>query len=282
MVSAMPLKRRQLLQSAGALALGACVRTSSKTTDTRPLTQVVPAAPHKDGAGVKLNKLLGGRALPLLDPFLMLDGFHSSDPRDFIAGFPNHPHRGFETVTIMLDGVMEHKDSVGNHGRISGGGLQWMTAGSGIIHAEMPQTLTPGGALWGFQLWVNLPAKDKWQKPRYQDMPDSSVPTVTIDDASVRVVRAIRPTVVVGGGEKKQRRLVDEGAVGVGERGVIGDFFEPVGQTPRVELVLQLAMTAVIRIVTHEAPVKGWHGRSDDAYRSGPAAGKGHSKWGLE
>src|SRR5688572_18341495 len=123
----MTLSRRELLV-VGAIA---AVHTSCKSLagDTRTIKQLVTGAAHKDGAGVKLRKLLGGRALPLLDPFLMLDEFRSDDPRDFIAGFPNHPHRGFETVTIMVDGFIEHKDSVGNQGTISGGGIQWMTAG---------------------------------------------------------------------------------------------------------------------------------------------------------
>jgi quercetin 2,3-dioxygenase len=188
----MTLTRRSVLQTAlhasALVAASACVQTPSRTKTTRAITQLVRGTPHRDGAGVSLTKLLGGRALPMLDPFLMLDGFHSREPRDFIAGFPDHPHRGFETVTIMLDGVIEHRDSVGNHGRIEGGGLQWMTAGRGIVHAEMPNVLEPGGDMWGFQLWINLPAREKWKAPRYQDTAGHLVPKLALDDGEARVL----------------------------------------------------------------------------------------------
>ena len=151
------------------------------------MTQVVTATGHTDGAGVKLRKSLGGRALPMLDPFLMLDELRSDDAADFQAGFPSHPHRGFETVSYLLEGAFEHADSVGNRGRIHDGGAQWMTAGSGIIHSEMP-TASPAGRLWGLQLWINLPARSKWIPPRYQDLEPGAVPTGTLGDASVRVV----------------------------------------------------------------------------------------------
>ncbi len=146
----------------------------------RGVRQVVPAFPTQDGAGVRLLRSLGSRSLPELDPFLMLDEIRSDDPRDWIAGFPMHPHRGFETVTYMLEGAMEHRDSEGNHGVLEAGSVQWMTAGSGIVHSEMP--LRRNGQLWGFQLWINLPADRKMMAPRYQDIPAEDVPIVDLLD----------------------------------------------------------------------------------------------------
>ena len=122
----------------------------------------------------------------MLDPFLMLDEFMTDKPEDYLAGFPDHPHRGFETVTYMIHGAMEHKDSIGNRGRLGPGSVQWMTAGSGIIHSEMPKQ--HDGLMWGFQLWVNLPAKLKMTKPRYQDIAPEKIPEVEVGDARVRVV----------------------------------------------------------------------------------------------
>jgi len=121
-----------------------------------------------------------------LDPFLMLDEFGSDDPDDYIAGFPEHPHRGFETVTYMLDGYMEHRDSVGNHGRLGPGDVQWMTAGRGIVHSEMP--LQEAGLMRGFQLWVNLPARDKMTAPRYQEIASASIPEVREPGVTVKVI----------------------------------------------------------------------------------------------
>src|SRR5207248_2395886 len=129
---------------------------------------------------------LGTQTLSMLDPFLMLDEFFTDKAEDYIAGFPDHPHRGFETVTYMIDGAMEHKDSLGNRGHLGPGSVQWMTAGRGIIHSEMPKQ--ESGRMQGFQLWVNLPAKLKMTKPRYQDIPPASIPEVRVGDALVRVV----------------------------------------------------------------------------------------------
>jgi redox-sensitive bicupin YhaK (pirin superfamily) len=142
--------------------------------------------PATDGAGVKLKRVIGTPALDLIDPFLMLDEFGSDDPASWIAGFPDHPHRGFETVTIMLDGRVRHADSVGNQGVIEAGDVQWMTAGRGIIHSEMPERAE--GRLRGFQLWVNLPGKLKMHPPRYQDVSAARITTVARDGASVRVI----------------------------------------------------------------------------------------------
>ena len=142
--------------------------------------------PTSDGAGVSLTRIIGQPDLPRLDPFLMLDFFGSDNPGEYIAGFPPHPHRGFQTVTYMLAGKMRHKDSVGNEGVIDAGGIQWMNAGRGIIHEEMPEQ--EEGLLQGFQLWVNLPAKEKMSAPNYQDIQPDSVPTVQIQNASVKVL----------------------------------------------------------------------------------------------
>jgi hypothetical protein len=149
---------------------------SETHTDTRSRRLVWTGAgmPATDGAGVKLNRVIGQPALPDLDPFLMLDEFGSDDPKAYIAGFPSHPHRGFETVTYMLAGRMRHKDNAGNEGLLGPGSVQWMTAGRGIVHSEMPEQ--DHGLMQGFQLWVNLPAKDKMTAPRYQDIAASQVP----------------------------------------------------------------------------------------------------------
>lgn len=152
----------------------------------REAARLVTAQPTTDGAGVSLRRSLGSPALSMLDPFLMLDEFHSDRAEDYLAGFPDHPHRGFETVTYMLHGAMEHRDSMGNRGRLGPGSVQWMTAGSGIIHSEMPQQIS--GLMWGFQLWVNLPSRLKMVRPRYQDLAADAIPTTKIGDATVRVV----------------------------------------------------------------------------------------------
>ncbi|MHA1931531.1 MAG: pirin family protein [Promethearchaeota archaeon] len=133
-----------------------------------------------EGAGVRLRRVLGQSDVKVIDPFLLLDDFHSDDPNDYIAGFPDHPHRGIETVTYMLNGYVEHQDSIGNKGIISGGDVQWMTAGSGIIHSEMPAQTD--GLLHGFQLWVNLPKTSKMMKPRYQEFLDKDIPTIEFSE----------------------------------------------------------------------------------------------------
>jgi quercetin 2,3-dioxygenase len=135
-----------------------------------------------DGAGVKLRRVIASSRLDYLDPFLLLDHFGSDNPDDYIAGFPEHPHRGMETVTYVLAGVVNHKDSLGHSGTIGPGDVQWMTAGSGIMHEEMPQLR--GGRLAGFQLWVNLPAKLKMTKPRYQEITAAQIPEVVREDGS--------------------------------------------------------------------------------------------------
>ena len=142
----------------------------------RSITRRIRGIPTSDGAGVKLTRVIGQRALEMLDPFLLLDEFGSDAATDYVAGFPNHPHRGFETVTYMLDGRMRHRDNQGNSGLLESGSVQWMTAGRGIVHSEMPEQ--DHGLMRGFQLWVNLPAADKMTAPRYQDIAPERIPTV--------------------------------------------------------------------------------------------------------
>lgn len=184
-------RRNLLLAGPAALATAACgsadgPTSAASTPEARPVVQVLPAAPTTEGAGVRLGRTIGTRALSLLDPFLLLDEIKSDRPTDYRNGFPEHPHRGFETVTIMIDGAMEHRDIAGNHGRLTSGSVQWMTAGSGIIHSEMPQQ--SDGLLWGFQLWVNLPRRLKMMKPRYQDIAPDRVPEVSTSGAATRVL----------------------------------------------------------------------------------------------
>jgi len=152
----------------------------------RYIAKTVTGVPATDGAGVKLKRVIGTPALDMLDPFLMLDEFGSDDPQSWIAGFPEHPHRGFETVTIMLEGRVKHADSVGNQGLLEAGDVQWMTAGRGIIHSEMPERAE--GRLRGFQLWANLPSKLKMSPPRYQDIPATRIATAQNGGSAVRVI----------------------------------------------------------------------------------------------
>lgn len=152
------------------------------------IKQIVQGMPASDGAGVKLKRVLGQPLLRRLDPFLMLDEFGSDDAQDYIGGFPSHPHRGFQTVTYMLNGKMGHKDSVGNKGEIEDGGLQWMNAGRGIIHEEMPQQTE--GKMRGFQLWVNLPASDKMSAPGYQDIKSELIAETKVGKTSMARVLA--------------------------------------------------------------------------------------------
>ncbi|GAA0854475.1 pirin family protein [Aliiglaciecola litoralis] len=154
--------------------------------NTRTIVKVVSASSTQDGAGVKLKRVIGQSALRHLDPFLMLDEFGADDPNDYLAGFPSHPHRGFQTVTYMLEGKMQHKDSEGNHGVIEKGGIQWMNAGKGIIHEEMPQHSDK--PLHGFQLWVNLPASEKMSPPDYQDIQADQVPVIINANTEVKLL----------------------------------------------------------------------------------------------
>ncbi len=157
---------------------------TTMTGVSRSVRRVVQGMPTSDGAGVKLNRVIGQPQLPDLDPFLMLDEFGTDRAEDYIAGFPDHPHRGFETVTYMLDGRMRHRDNHGHEGVLVPGSVQWMTAGRGLVHSEMPEQ--EQGRMRGFQLWLNLPARDKMTAPRYQEFGPERIPLAT-PAAGVRV-----------------------------------------------------------------------------------------------
>ncbi len=164
--------------------------TDNLKTATRSLFRVVPSVAASDGAGVKLRRSLGSTQMMRHDPFLMLDEFFSDNPDDYLAGFPAHPHRGFETVTYMLDGHMRHEDSNGNTGDLGPGDVQWMTAARGIIHSEMPQQTE--GRMRGFQLWLNLPSAEKMKPAAYQDIPSSKIPVVEIaPGAEAKVIAGV-------------------------------------------------------------------------------------------
>ena len=156
------------------------------TLATRGVARLVRGMPTSDGAGVKLTRVIGQPQLADLDPFLMLDEFGTDNPGDYIAGFPDHPHRGFETVTYMLDGRMRHRDNHGHEGVLVPGSVQWMTAGRGIVHSEMPEQQE--GRMRGFQLWINLPARDKMTAPRYQEFGPQKIPQVELEAARVKVI----------------------------------------------------------------------------------------------
>ncbi|MBT9567349.1 MAG: pirin family protein [Thiobacillus sp.] len=153
---------------------------------TRTIRQRVTAHEVSEGAGVTVHRSIGTPALRNLDPFLMLDHFGSDNPDEYIAGFPEHPHRGFITFTYMLDGHMQHRDSMGNEGELTSGGVQWMKAASGVIHSEMPRQVD--GLMRGFQLWINLPASEKMSDPAYQEFSSASIPEVTLDGGRIRVL----------------------------------------------------------------------------------------------
>ncbi len=152
----------------------------------RAVERVVTGQPTSDGAGVKLTRVLTQPLQRRLDPFLMLDAFGSDDAGDYIAGFPDHPHRGFETVTYMIAGRMRHRDSAGHEGLLESGGVQWMTAGRGVVHSELPEQ--ESGRMEGFQLWLNLPARDKMTAPAYRDIPSAQIPELRLPQATVRVI----------------------------------------------------------------------------------------------
>lgn len=152
----------------------------------RHVSRIVPAVATMEGAGVTVHRTIGTSALRNLDPFLLLDNFSSDDPDDYIAGFPDHPHRGFNTFTYMLDGHMRHRDSMGNSGEVGPGGAQWMKAASGVIHSEMPRR--SAGLLRGFQLWINLPAAEKMSAPAYQELRPEAIPVVEENGARVKIL----------------------------------------------------------------------------------------------
>src|SRR6478609_1484866 len=193
--------RREVLKSgarwlpAAALTLAGCKSAESAThtaeqpkpkRDAREVSLLLDATPTIEGAGVRLRRSLGTRVLSELDPFLLLDEIHSDRLEDYVKGFPTHPHRGFETVTYVIDGYMEHRDSLGQGGQLVAGSAQWMTAGRGIVHSEMPNP--DGRVFWGLQLWVNLPSQQKLIKPRYQNVAPDRIPELSVKGAPVRLI----------------------------------------------------------------------------------------------
>ena len=156
--------------------------------ETRKISKVLTSRPTVEGAGVNLRRVFGNNDAPQFDPFLLLDDFRSNNPVDYVAGFPWHPHRGIETITYVLTGSVEHRDSMGNRGVIGAGDIQWMTAGSGIIHQEMPKGDSEG-RMGGFQLWANLPASQKMMPPRYREVLAEQIPVIT--DESGTTIRII-------------------------------------------------------------------------------------------
>ncbi len=159
--------------------------------DTRRIKSIIKGMPTMEGAGVRLVRIFGYKEMPSFDPFLLLDHFGSDNPDDYLVGFPWHPHRGIETITYMLEGTVEHGDSLGNHGTIEPGDVQWMTAGSGIVHQEMPKGDTRG-RMSGFQLWANLPASHKMTAPRYREINAAAIPHITFDHGvTVKVIAGI-------------------------------------------------------------------------------------------
>jgi len=152
----------------------------------RSVERLVAGTPTSDGDGVKLTRVLTQPLQRRLDPFLMLDAFGSDNPGDYIGGFPDHPHRGFETVTYMIAGRMRHRDSAGNEGLLSNGGVQWMTAGRGVIHSELPEQ--EEGRMEGFQLWLNLPARDKMGPPGYRDIQSETIPEIVVGGVTARLI----------------------------------------------------------------------------------------------
>ena len=152
----------------------------------RTVEKIVKGVKTSDGAGVNLRRLIGSSELNMLDPFLLLDEFGSENPDDYIGGFPPHPHRGFETITYMINGKFRHKDTAGNEGFLTDGSVQWMTAGKGVIHSEMPEQTE--GLIHGFQLWLNLPKKKKMMNPSYHDIPTNDIPKKKISGGIVKII----------------------------------------------------------------------------------------------
>ena len=159
---------------------------TAENTKTRIVQQIVEGIQTIDGDGVNITRIIGSPELNMLDPFLLLDEFGSDDPDDYIAGFPSHPHRGFETITYIINGKWQHKDSTGNEGVLEDGSVQWMTAGRGVIHSEMP--IQTEGLVWGFQLWLNLPKEKKMIKPAYNDIPSDKIPIVNVPGGQVKII----------------------------------------------------------------------------------------------
>ncbi len=218
---------------------------SEPTVRSREVERQVTGQSVSDGAGVKLLRVLTADLQRRLDPFLMLDEFRSDDPDDYLAGFPDHPHRGFETVTYMLAGRMRHRDNAGHEGLLTAGGVQWMTAGRGIVHSELPEQ--ENGLMHGFQLWVNLPARDKLTAPAYRDLPAAAIPGYTAASGA---------TVKVIAGESE---------------GVAGAIQRPATEPVYLDLKLPAGATHAAAIpIDHNAFVYVYHGRAEVGSRGEP------------
>jgi redox-sensitive bicupin YhaK (pirin superfamily) len=204
------------------------------SSEKRKIEEVLTGQAASDGAGVKLKRVFGGGDLSRFDPFLMLDEFGSNDASDYIAGFPSHPHRGFETVTYMLEGHMEHRDHMGNVGQLQPGDVQWMKAGSGVIHSEMPKQ--EEGRMRGFQLWVNLPAAEKMTPAEYSELAAADIPRYRVDGAEVKAIAGrlvLNGEAVAGILEQDKAEGADHGRST--ESGYI-DVFTPAAQTLNIEI----------------------------------------------
>lgn len=202
---------------------------------TRTVQRPIPGRETSDGAGVRLRRSLGQAPSTRLDPFLMLDEFASNDPADYVAGFPPHPHRGFETVTYMLEGHMRHEDHLGSRGELRSGGVQWMSAGRGIVHSEMPQQ--ESGRMHGFQLWINLPAAEKMKPASYRDIPAAQIPTVTLKQGVVaKVIAGTLRAALDGGGDD-------------GDAALVGGVAGPIQGLTTDPLVVDLALPRDARFV---------------------------------
>ncbi|WP_347253360.1 pirin family protein [Leminorella grimontii] len=211
----------------------------------RQIAAVFPAMPTQDGAGVSLKRALGQSDRQRMDPYLMMDVFFSSDPKDYLAGFPSHPHRGFETITYMLEGNMLHEDHAGHRGELKTGGIQWMTAGKGIIHSEMPQQVD--GAMRGFQIWLNLPSAEKMKAPAYQNIEAANLPKVPL--AQGGEITLIAGQLELGG--MRYQSPVQASAT----RPLIADIRLEAGET--VELPISEELNALLFLFEGEAEVEG-------------------------
>lgn len=218
--------------------------SAAGSTAPRHVLRLSTGMPTSDGAGVKLTRLIGTPQQPPVDPFLMLDAFGTERPQDYIAGFPPHPHRGFETVTYMLKGRMRHRDNHGGEGLLVPGSVQWMTAGRGIVHSEMPEQVE--GEMRGFQLWVNLPARDKMRAPRYQDIGPERLPVLQLDAQGRVLVRESgleAPTLSAPGATAAIKLIagVVAGVEGPVQAEATEPLFVDVALAPHANLVLPIA-----------------------------------------
>jgi quercetin 2,3-dioxygenase len=220
--------------------------TQETQMSIRRLIQVIDSVPTSDGAGVKLRRSVGSQRGLYVDPFLMLDEFYSDDPDDYLAGFPAHPHRGFETVTYMLDGHMRHEDHLGNRGDLGPGDVQWMTAAHGIIHSEMPQQTE--GRMRGFQLWLNLPSREKMKPASYRDIPAREIPLVELSGGGAAAV--------IAGTLELEGRAVTGPVNGAGEKLTTDPTYLDVRLPPGVELSVPLAKGYSAFLYAYEGSAK--------------------------